>query len=293
MSEAHRVDLGQPTILEFRGPDAVRFLNGQLTQDVRRVSGQEISLPSCVTDSKGRLQFRVNLLEIHAGVLWVTGLAEWAENLEARLTRYLIADDVEVANLSETHRLSHFIGSPGTAPAGVIARESKRYGISGMDWWMPCDQAIKFPDGMDELEGDVLEALRISQKVPAWGRELLEGMLPPEALLEETDISYNKGCYIGQEVISRIKSAGKVNKYLTHLTFDAEIQLVPGPLENAQGQVIGELTSVSPIAKGPLRDALGFVKRGATEVFFRSLDEALHPTANCETQPLATTEFGI
>ena len=44
---------GSPALLEFRGPDAVRFLNGQLTQDVRRVAGGRISLPSCVTDAKG------------------------------------------------------------------------------------------------------------------------------------------------------------------------------------------------------------------------------------------------
>ncbi|RYD47208.1 MAG: hypothetical protein EOP85_05925, partial [Verrucomicrobiaceae bacterium] len=57
------VDLGTPALLEFRGPDAVRFLNGQLTQDVRKVVGGKTTLPSCVTDAKGKLQFRIRITE--------------------------------------------------------------------------------------------------------------------------------------------------------------------------------------------------------------------------------------
>jgi tRNA-modifying protein YgfZ len=279
VSDIYRIDLGHPTILEFRGPDAARFLNGQLTQDVRRVVGGKISLPSCVTDAKGRLQFRVHILEGDDGALWVTGLAEWAENLEARLTRYLIADDVVVTNFSEQYQLSHFTGFPGEAPPRVSARESNRYGASGMDWWIPCDQAIEYPVGIAVLESDALEALRITHKAPAWGAELVEGMLPPEALLETTDISYTKGCYIGQEVISRIKSAGKVNKYLTRFAFDASTSATLGPLVNSEGQVVGEVTSVSPFVTDGLRDALGYVKRGVTAVWFRAADGKLYPVA--------------
>ena len=62
-----------PALLEFSGPDAVRFLNGQLTQDVRKVMGAKFSLPSCVTDAKGRLQFRVWLTATENGNLWVEG----------------------------------------------------------------------------------------------------------------------------------------------------------------------------------------------------------------------------
>ena len=241
MSGIHRIDLGTPTLLEFRGPDAVRFLNGQLTQDVRRVAGGKISLPSCVTDAKGRLQFRVTVTETGDGTLWIAGLAGRAEDLEARLTRYLIADDVEFGDLSGKYELHHFTGLMQESPSGVVARESDRFGLAGTDWWIPVGQTVEFPAGVELLEGDALEALRISNGVLAWGIELLEGMLPPEALLEETDISYHKGCYIGQEVISRIKSAGKVNRRLTRFVFDADVPVVPGPLENAAGEV----TSVS------------------------------------------------
>ncbi len=258
-----------PVLLEFRGPDAVRFLNGQITQDVRRVAGGKISLPSCVTDAKGKLQFRVTVTEAPDGALWIAGLAGQAEQLEARLTRYLIADDVETADLTNTYSLSHFTGLMPEPPPGVIARDSNRYGLAGTDWWIPAGQAIDFP----LLGSDELESLRIANGIPAWGSELVGGLLPPEALLEETDISYHKGCYIGQEVISRIKSAGKVNKRLTRLIFDARAPVLPGPLENSAGEV----TSVSPLAAGDIRHALGYVKRGATELFYLAADGTRWP----------------
>ena len=265
------VQLGYPALLEFRGPDAVRFLNGQITQDVRSVVGGEISLPSCVTDAKGKLQFRITLTAAADGALWVQGQADQEEALEARLTRYLIADDVETADLTGRLELWHVIGECPEAPVGVLARKANRFGVAGTDWWIQSGQEMALPVGARFLAGDELEALRITNGVPAWGRELLEGMLPPEALLETTDISYNKGCYVGQEVISRIKSAGKVNKRLTRFILGAEIQVVPGPLANGAG----EITSVSPVAEAGTRAALGYVKRGAAGLFYQSMDGAL------------------
>jgi folate-binding protein YgfZ len=272
----YRIQLGSPAILEFRGPDAVRFLNGQLTQDVRRVVGSGVSLSSCVTDAKAKLQFRVRLLAVEPEVVWVEGLADWAEALEARLTRYLIADDVETADRTSSFRLVHFAGVVGAAPAAVIARASNRFGVDGTDWWVPASLEIEFPEGSLELAGDGLEDFRIGNGVPAWGAELREGMLPPEARLEPTDLSYQKGCYIGQEVISRVKSAGKVNRYLSRFRFAEEVPLALGPLENADGVVVGELTSISPLAHGGKRWALGYLKRGAEDGFFRAADRTVY-----------------
>ncbi|MFN9027449.1 MAG: hypothetical protein ACK5VX_14770, partial [Akkermansiaceae bacterium] len=75
--------------------------------------------------------------------------------------------------------------------------------------------------------------------------------------LDATDISYNKRCYIGQEVISRIKSAGKVNRRLVKLAFEGVGAL--GEFSNAEGNVCGEITSV----EGEI--GLGYLKRSAEE----------------------------
>lgn len=275
MSLNARIDCGMPALLEFRGPDAVRFLNGQVTQDVRKLDAEKISLPSCVTDAKGRLQFRVWLMKSADDALWVSATEADAEALEARLTRYLIADDVEAKNLSGQWSLVHFTADPNAAPVGVIARDSARFGVAGTDWWIPVGQTVKFPESFPLLEGDALEAFRVAHGVPAWDRELYDGLLPPEAGLDASDISYHKGCYIGQEVISRIKHAGKVNKRLIHATIDASVSM-ESVLLDAAGKPAGELTSISPISKNGKRDLMAYLKRGAEGVVLVNTDGTRH-----------------
>ena len=276
MSLNARIDCGMPALLEFRGPDAVRFLNGQVTQDVRKLDAEKISLPSCVTDAKGRLQFRVWLMKSADDALWVSATEADAQALEARLTRYLIADEVEVKNLSGQWTLVHFTADPGAVPAGVIARDSARFGLAGTDWWIPAGVTVKFPESFPLLEGDALEAFRIAHGVPAWDRELYDGLLPPEVGLDASDISYHKGCYIGQEVISRIKHAGKVNKRLIHATIDASVSM-ESRLLDAAGKPAGELTSVSPVSKNGKRDLMAYLKRGAEGVVLVNPDGTRHP----------------
>jgi len=275
----YQIDLGHPSLLEFTGPDAVRFLNGQITQDVRRLVGTDISLPACVTDAKGRLQFRVSITAVATDSVWLSGLAEWQEALEARLTRYLIADEVEVSGRTGAFRLIHFTGVIAHVPAGVIARHSRRFGVPGVDWWIPDSMDFVASEIAPVLTGDALEAFRIAQGIPAWGRELTEGMLPPEALLENSDISYQKGCYIGQEVISRIKSAGKVNRYLTKFSLPPEPQFGVGNLQDASGRTSGELTSISPEVTAGARMALGYAKRTSTEFFLPDAAGESYPAA--------------
>ena len=263
MTACHRIDLGLPACIDIRGPDAVRYLNGQLTQDVRRVSGSAESLPSCVTDAKGRFQFRVWITSLPDGTLRVDSPRADPDALEARLTRYLIADDAEADNASGKHRLAHFTADPGPAPEGVIVRSSSRFGVQGVDWWYPAGTAIPFPENFPLLDGDALEAFRIQHGVPMPGLELTAGILPPEAGLDATDISYQKGCYIGQEIISRIKSAGKVNRKLARFTADPSWPVDSLVLVDADGKPAGEITSVSPLASDGVRHLFGYVKRGS------------------------------
>jgi len=260
-----RIDLGTPALLKFEGPDAVRFLNGQVTQDVKLVAGSDKALPACVTDHKGKLQFRI-WLHARGDALMVEGIEGSAEDLEARLTRYLIADEVEVEDLSGQWQLHHLLDVSGAKPClpnyGVI-KESHRFGSPGLDCWLPAAAELEGLAKIPLLQGDELEALRIERGIPAWGRELTEGLLPPEAGLDATDISYSKGCYIGQEVISRIKSAGKVNRCLTQLSFDAAVPTEGLELLDSEDKSAGEITSISPIAEDGKRLALSYVKRAA------------------------------
>lgn len=267
MSGIRCVNLGSPALLQFRGPDAARFLNGQLTQDVRWVAGGKRSLPSCVTDAKGKLQFRVSVTEADDGALWVEGPADATSGVEARLTRYLIADDVEVVDLTGSFTLLHLIGVPEEPPAGVMARISNRYGVDGVDWWVPCGLEFELPDGTSWLAGEELEAIRIASGIPVWGRELTEGMLPPEAGLDVSDVSYQKGCYIGQEIISRMKSSGKVNRRLARLSLEPDFPIDGASIVDSSGGSAGQLTSISPRIIAGYRPAMAYIKRGVDVLF--------------------------
>jgi folate-binding protein YgfZ len=105
--------------------------------------------------------------------------------------------------------------------------------------------------------------MRIEQGIPRWGRELTEEIIPIEANLEQRTIDYQKGCYIGQEVISRIKMSGQTNKRLCGLVslddipLQSGMKLVPA---SAPGKEVGWVTSATRSKTQEI--ALAYVKRG-------------------------------
>lgn len=248
-------------LLSFRGPDATRFLNGQLTQDVRDPGDR--ALTSCVTDAKGRLQAFVRVFRGPDDGIWVEGPAAQEEELEQRLTRYLIADDVEVTNLSADWQLVHGVeATDPPVPGAGFARKAARVGEEGLDLWFPAGPLPEF----NTLCAAEAETRRITARIPAWGSELTAGMLPPEAGLDRSSISYHKGCYIGQEVLSRIKSAGRLNRRLAAFLVDPGTSA--GDLLGEQGtsRAAGTITSVAPWPDEAGRHAaLGFLDKSAFE----------------------------
>lgn len=251
-----RVELPPRGVLTLRGSDALRFLNGQITQDVRKVAQQAASLPACVTDAKGKLQFWVRIHSPAADTFCVECDAELLEDLFARIDRYLIADDVEI-----TSSLQNVVHVLGTKLDGSLA--SNRYGVDGCDVWHSPE--TKVPAELLEIAAiaaDELETLMIENGVPAWGAELSPGLLPAEANLEASAVSFHKGCYIGQEVISRIESAGKTPKALHRFKIAADSLAQAGDHLLLAGEDCGWLTRIAPLAKHGKRAALGFIKRG-------------------------------
>ncbi len=121
-----------------------------------------------------------------------------------------------------------------------------------------------------ELNDDAAEAWRIVSGVPRWGAELDENTMPAEAGVEERAVSYTKGCYIGQEIVSRVKSVGHVNRQLRGLRaldsspFYAGMVLSARRTRRPGGQDVGRITSAAPSAGhgGAAFIALGYVRRG-------------------------------
>lgn len=251
MSSIRSLPAEFPTILAFSGPDAVRFLNGQMTQAVDGLGST--AKTSCITNAKGRMEHYVTICQgPEADVIWVVSDHEPAEQLRARLERYLIADDVEVFDLTGKWQVIH---ADQALPGAAFWRDRMGpFGV-GFDHWWPDGEAPE----MDSVDPYTQENLRIEQGIPKWGRELEPGLLPPEAGLDRTSISYHKGCYIGQEVLSRMKTAGKVNRRLAVMELQAEA--AAGDPLLLGGKEVGRITSVA----SSNRLALAYLSKAAFE----------------------------
>jgi tRNA-modifying protein YgfZ len=261
-------DLSQRAKLRVSGGDRERFLNGQLTNDVRKAT-ETRAIEACVLNPKGKLNAHL-FVRIEGETFVLDGAAEQRELLLARFERYIIADDVQVETVGDELCLFHIIDT--SAP--VLANEVKivsttRFREPGYDVWAAArrhdDLFRDLSDRFTFCDADCAEVFRIEQGVPRWGRELTEEIIPIEAGLETRTIDYEKGCYIGQEVISRIKMSGQVNKRLCGLISLQGMMLVPGmKLFSAEGEKkdAGWITSVAHSGRLGKEIALGYVKRG-------------------------------
>lgn len=261
------------TLILVEGEDRLRFLNGQVTNDVR-LATPDSSLYAAVLNAKGKLEAICHIRAVQDGFL-LDAPPSLREALPARLDRYLIADDVTLTDVSDRWSSYHVLGTKVdeaqiALPAGTIKHPANRFGVSGWDLFTPTP--LSFPDDL-LLTAETVDALRIRQGVPLWPSELSPGLLPPEAGLDQSAISYEKGCYLGQEVISRIKRAGKINRHLVQLEVPLGTQ--PGPILN-DGAIAGEITSISPSSSDSPTLALGFRKRVHEETVDFTLSEGGH-----------------
>jgi len=260
-------DLSARAKLRVTGADRIRFLNGQTTNDVRK-AGPEATQESCVLNAKGHLDAHI-FLSATPNDIWIDADQELREPLQTRLERYVIADDVMIEDVTDQFALFHVLADSEPKISGAkFCFRSWRLGIDGWDLWVEVARAEAVKStlaadyrAMDESEWEVL---RIENGIPRWGRELTPEIIPPEANLQMRAIDYEKGCYIGQEVISRMKMSGQTRQRLSGLT--SEIALVPGMEVRAGTKVVGRVTSAVFSQRMNSHIALAMIKRGYTEL---------------------------
>jgi folate-binding protein YgfZ len=253
-------DFCERTKLRITGSDRVRFLNGQITNDVRKAT-ESTAIEACVLNAKGKL---------NAHLFLSAAPDELREALRARLERYVIADDVQIEDVTDRLSIFHVLSraAPDVSDSQRIV-STRRFAEAGWDIWT--DSA--FHDAVSRRLWSMLgffdaasaEIFRIEYGIPRWGRELTEEIIPIEANLEERTVDYEKGCYIGQEVISRIKMSGQTNKRLCGLISLHDAALLPGmKLARAsdKGKEAGWVTSAARSERLGKEIALGYVKRG-------------------------------
>ncbi len=257
LSHGGSADLSSRAKWRLSGADRIRYLNGQVTNDVRQVKSDS-ALYACVTNLKGRIESDVF---IHAvdDTLIIDAPEALRESLGIRLERYIIADDAELEDITDEWRLWHFWGE--NAETGI---RSERFGVPGYDVWSPSSEAST---QHLSLSAEDVEAFRILQRIPAYPSELNADTFPQEAGLESQAMSFIKGCYIGQEILSRIKTTGKMPREL--IAWEAAgvgLVIEPGVALHLGEKNIGMITSVTQHPLTGIFVGLGFIRQGSAAV---------------------------
>jgi folate-binding protein YgfZ len=261
------VDLSARAKLRVSGADRFRFLNGQITNDLRKAS-DSVAIEACVLNAKGKLNAHIFVAAFGETFL-VDSEPELRETLRERFERYIIADDVEIEDVTHKFSLFHVVTKESPMLEADRIVSLRRFARLGWDIWSDTARHDILRKELSStsmfVDSAAAEVMRIEQGLPRWGRELTEEIIPIEANLEQRTIDYEKGCYIGQEVISRIKMSGQTNKRLCGLTsldhrpFQPEMRLVA---LSASGRETGWITSATRSQRLGKEIALGYVKRG-------------------------------
>ncbi len=262
-------DLSERAKFRISGTDRLRFLNGQITNDLRKANEMS-AIEACVLNAKGKTDGHL-FISVSGECFFVDAELDLQETLKVRLERYVIADDVQIEDVTDEFSLFHVLSrqSPLTDCGRIVS--VRRFAEPGWDIWVKAAQRNALLQQLSSLltprDSDVAEVMRIEQGIPRWGRELTNEIIPIEANLEERSIDYQKGCYIGQEVISRMKMSGQTNKRLcglislNHLPLQPGMKLVPS---SSPEKEIGWITSATRSETQEI--ALGYVKRGFNDV---------------------------
>ena len=248
------LDLSTRAKLRITGTDRFRFLNGQITNDLRNAS-ETAAIEACVLNAKGKLDAHIFIAVVGESFL-IDAEPDLRETLRARLERYVIADDVQIEDVTDEFSLFHVLAeaSPQSEHGRIFS--VRRLAAPGYDIWSDPERhdAVhdKLASGFLFVDSAAAEVMRTP---PAFVESNLEGRT----------FDYEKGCYIGQEVISLIKMSGQTNKRLCGLISLNDTRLQPGMklvAPSASGKEAGWITSATRNEQIDKEIALGYVKRG-------------------------------
>lgn len=244
-------------LLRVGGGEAIQFLNGLITNDISKLQDGEQLLAAFPT-LKGRMFAVVRVMRRGDEFLFETE-EETRQKVHDNLFRFTFAGDFHVEDVSENFDFFTFFGNSAdleTAVEGVLRFQD--------DYFVPKESANEFISSFDDavnISDELYEVLRIENGIPKYGIDMDEETVVPEVGLDGI-ISYEKGCYIGQEVIARIHFRGKVAKELIGLVFeDGKIKVNFGDeITSFENKNAGRITSVAFSPKLGKVIALAYVR---------------------------------
>ena len=263
--------------LRMTGPDALDLLN-RLSTNVTDPLPPGSGTTTVLITPKGRIVDWLTLLHPTHDSLTLLTSPETPHAVVQWIDKYTIVEEVTLTDVSQGQTAQLSILGPeatgvveralgasvdGLAPFGclqlshhageLLVARTDPVGLPGFDVILPSEAAAELwallmeagtEAGILPMGEETWEALRVEAGVPRWGAELSERYNPLEANLLES-ISWDKGCYIGQEVVARLNTYHKVQRYLVGLAFDGGGSLTPGATLTVDGTPAGALTSVA------------------------------------------------
>jgi folate-binding protein YgfZ len=299
-AESGVIDLSFRSRICLVGNDRARFLHGQVTNDVKKLSVGE-GCYAAITTNKGKMESDLNIFNLPDELLldFEPGLTV---KISQRLEKFIVADDVQIVDAAAHYGLLSVQGPKAETvirsldlfpeipakPLGsvkisdltlgeIYLANNSRLGTNGFDLFVPNNSFGAVADkliaaakqtGGRAIGWTAFETARIENGIPRFGADMDGTNIPLECGIEGRAVSYNKGCYIGQEVINRIHSVGHVTRELRGLRLADDLKMLPerGGRLFINGKENGFVTSAvqSPTLNANI--ALGYVRREANQI---------------------------
>ena len=254
----HQADAPRVSVL-LRTTDRPGFLSEALTS----LRGQTFTdFETIVVNDGGEVPSA--LLESPPGrALRVVVPAARRESLKASLEKYLIMEDAELELGTDVVAMAHGAGWRSVAGEGVLVAEHDELGLGGALVLASSSEALARLDAPRATPA-FCEALRVERGVPRFGVDFDESTYPQEAALERRAVSFDKGCYLGQEVVCMLELRGHVKRKLVPVTLEGQAAAGEKVLDES-GVEQGALTSVAVGPETGTRVGLAMVKLGRSE----------------------------
>ncbi len=311
-SSAGLFDLSHRGLLQFTGPDRLSFLQGMLSNDLKALKPFEGQYATLLTQ-QGKVIADVRVL-CSLNSFYLDFWEVLKSKILDHLNRYLVADEVEIADRSAEYALVSIEGPQSEAllhdlvgqaeipgrpmshamvtveGTAICVVKADHTGEAGWDLIIPRAALESIARRLTDLGlghaalwigEEAQEPLRVEAGIPRYGVDFSEDNLLLEVGLDHA-VSFSKGCYLGQEVVERIRSRGHVNKKLSGLALDGSEAVSPSDAITAGDKEAGRVTSsvFSPRQKQPI--ALGYMHKDfwspGTEVFVRHGDALIKAT---------------
>jgi folate-binding protein YgfZ len=285
-------DTSWHAVVSLAGPDRARYLNAILTNNIQALTAGHGVL-ALLLNAQGHILAELEVYALAEKLLTLSH-GSVRERTVATLDKYIIMDDVELTDATDEVG-SFAIEGPRAAvivqqACGIALEElpdmsirevtiermpcqlltRSHFGQPGAEFiarrqwlpllWQKILSGVRAHGG-EAISMNALNTLRLEARLPWFPADFNDTVIPHETALEETHISFTKGCYTGQEIVERVRSRGHVNRKRVNLRFSTAAAPAPGTKLRAGGADVGAVTSsaYSPATRSAI--GMGYLRR--------------------------------